>query len=339
MTTGVPAPAQPANWLESGRILGGKFRIQRRLGAGGMGVVVAATHVFLKKQVALKVLTDAAAAHPDAKARFLREARAAANIENEHVARVMDVGTFEDGSPYILMEFLEGKDLLTLLTDGGPLPIQLAIDYVLQACEAIAEAHLRGIVHRDIKPANLFLAQRTDESTCIKVLDFGISKLTPTNVIGIETLPVETGIAWGSPQYMSPEQIRASADMDGRTDVWSLGVTLFQLLTRRLPFHGINVQQISAAVLEQPFPSVCAYRAEVPVALDRILQKCCAKNPAHRWANIAEFAGAVAFLASNAGLASVERIAAIQRKTLPPLMTVAPTTPPLRQRSYALKAV
>ncbi|HRI71088.1 MAG TPA: protein kinase [Polyangium sp.] len=111
-------------------------------------------------------------------------------------------------------------------------------------------------MHRDIKPANLFLAQRTDESTCIKVLDFGISKLTPTNVIGIETLPVETGIAWGSPQYMSPEQIRASADMDGRTDVWSLGVTLFQLLTRRLPFHGINVQQISAAVLEQPFPSV-----------------------------------------------------------------------------------
>src|SRR3954465_531507 len=167
-----------SNEVHEGQILAGKFRIERVLGQGGMGVVVAATHLQLDQRVALKFLLPEALSNPEAVERFAREARAAVKIKSEHVARVADVGTLESGAPYMVMEYLEGSDLATWLQQRGKLPVEQAIEFVLQACEAIAEAHALGIVHRDLKPANLFVIQRADGVLAVKVLDFGISKAT-----------------------------------------------------------------------------------------------------------------------------------------------------------------
>src|SRR6266542_4042743 len=164
--------------VSEGDLLAGKYRVERVLGGGGMGVVVAAHHLQLARRVALKFLLPEACSQPGSVERFLREARSAAQIGSEHVARVSDVGTLETGAPYMVMEYLKGDDLSQVLKTRGRLPLQEALDYVLQACEAVAEAHAIGIVHRDLKPANLFLTQRADGSPLVKVLDFGISKAT-----------------------------------------------------------------------------------------------------------------------------------------------------------------
>lgn len=303
--------------LAPGQIVAGRYRVDRVLGEGGMGMVVAAVHIQLKTRVALKVLKREAAMYSDAAARFLREARAAANLKSEHIASVTDFGTLEDGSPFLVMEYLEGQDLSDVLEQRASLPVSTAIDYVLEACEALAKAHVLGIVHRDIKPANLFLTRGDHGGACIKVLDFGISKVAANGALGSETQQVETGIACGSPHYMSPEQIRAVLDMDGRTDIWALGVTLFQLITNDLPFKGASIQQISASILEQPAPSIRTYRADLPQALDEVIQRSLAKDRAHRWPNVAEFAWAIAPYGSKRAQTSIERIGAIMPNTIP----------------------
>src|SRR5580704_996551 len=208
-----------------GEVLAGKYRVEGILGAGGMGVVVAAHHLQLDERVALKFLLPEALANAEAVARFDREARAAVKIKSEHVARVIDVGKLENGSPYMGMEYLDGSDLSAWLQKRGSPPIPQVVDFVLQACEAIAEAHSLGIVHRDLKPANLFCIRRPDGGLCIKVLDFGISKMS---MLGDLHMTGTTAV-FGSPAYMSPEQMHASKDVDGRTDVWSLGVILYEL--------------------------------------------------------------------------------------------------------------
>ena len=216
--------------VKLGEMLAGKYRVERVLGAGGMGVVVLARHVQLDQLVALKFLLAQSLTNPKVVARFEREARAVVKLKSEHVARVLDVGTMEAGAPYIVMEYLEGEDLSQTVERRGPLPVAEAVDYLLQACEALAEAHGMGIVHRDLKPGNLFLTRRVDGKSLVKVLDFGISKLEGGREDLALTQPAEVV---GSPKYMSPEQLRASRLADARSDIWSLGVILYELITDR----------------------------------------------------------------------------------------------------------
>jgi serine/threonine-protein kinase len=235
--------------VQEGEVLAGKYRVERVLGVGGMGVVVAALHIGLDERVAIKFLLPEALGNPEAVARFAREARAAVKIKSLHVARVSDVGVLETGAPYMVMEFLQGQDLSQRVRDHGPLSIQEAVDFILQACEAIAEAHALGMVHRDLKPANLFLTRMADGSPCVKVLDFGISKVTSPSSSGQDFGMTKTQAVMGSPLYMSPEQMASSRDVDGRTDIWALGTILYELLTGRVPFLGDTMPQLCAMIL------------------------------------------------------------------------------------------
>src|SRR6185369_9371107 len=183
MTTESEQPAESDGTPREGDVVAGKYRVERVLGKGGMGVVVAAEHTVLRQKVAIKFLLPEAMQRKGAAERFEREARAASAIQNEHVARVTDVGVLETGAPYMVMEYLTGKDLGELIRERGKLPIPEAVDYLLQASEAIAEAHALGIIHRDLKPANLFVTTRPDGTPLVKVLDFGLSKVTKGDML------------------------------------------------------------------------------------------------------------------------------------------------------------
>ncbi|HWZ89167.1 MAG TPA: serine/threonine-protein kinase, partial [Polyangiaceae bacterium] len=294
-----------------GQILLGKYRIERVLGVGGMGVVVAATHVQLEERVAIKFLLPEALGHGEAVARFVREARAAVKIKSEHVARVSDVGTLENGAPYIIMEYLEGSDLAGLVQARGPLPIEEAIEALLQACEAIAEAHSLGIVHRDLKPANLFVIRRADGTPSVKVLDFGISKLTGPPGSGSDMSMTKTSAIMGSPLYMSPEQMASSRDVDARTDIWALGVILFEILTGRIPFEADSMPQLCAMILQSPTPPLRRFRPDAPEGLERVIFHCLEKNRAQRYATIADLAAALLPFASRRAKNSIERISRV----------------------------
>ncbi len=270
-------------------MLAGKYRVERVLGAGGMGVVVAARHVELDQLVAIKFVRDEAIASEDAVQRFLREARAAVKLRSEHVARVLDVGKLDSGAPYMVMEFLEGSDLGQVLGDRGPLPLDAAADWILQACEAVAEAHAAGIVHRDLKPENLFLARTVGGGQKIKVLDFGVSKAIGGSGSEMSGL-TRTRAMLGSPLYMAPEQMRSSRDVDARADVWALGVVLFQLLTQRWPFEAETMPELCLKVVtEQPL-SLAALRPDIPAGIGAVIERCLDKDPKRRFANAAELA-------------------------------------------------
>ncbi|WP_437774690.1 protein kinase domain-containing protein [Sorangium sp. So ce1097] len=278
-----------------GDVLADKYEVERVLGEGGMGVVVAARHLLLGERVAIKFLLPKARERADLVARFLREGQAAARIRSEHVTRVYDVGTLARGEPYLVMEYLEGTDLKALLRDRGPLPVELACDYLLQACEALAEAHALGIVHRDLKPGNLFLSRRADGSPLLKVIDFGISKmaLSAEPAAPREHDMTESSAMLGSPLYMAPEQMVSSKNVDARADVWSMGAILYQLLTGAIPFRGDSVMEIYDRILEGP-PRLGALRADVPGRIDWVVQRCLQKSPADRFGNIAELAAELA---------------------------------------------
>jgi serine/threonine-protein kinase len=282
-----------------GSVLVDKFRIDRVLGRGGMGVVVAATHIQLDQQVALKFLLPAACAVPSAAARFLQEARAAARMRGEHIGRVMDVSTLPDGTPYMVMELLEGEDLSDLLAARGKLPISGAIGLILQACEAVAEAHSLGIVHRDLKPANLFLTHRPDGSPLLKVLDFGISK----SLGHTSSNPSLTGTAvvMGSPLYMSPEQVRSSRDVDTRTDVWSLGIILHELLTGSPPFLADSTTALLVQIAVEPPVPLREVRPDAPPELEQVLLRCFEKDPNRRIQTVTELARLLAPFATFVG--------------------------------------
>jgi serine/threonine-protein kinase len=287
-------------------VLAGKYRVERVLGSGGMGVVVAARHLQLDERVALKFLRTKEFVAQGDMDRFLREARAAAKIKGEHVARVYDVGTLEDGAPYIVMEYLQGEDLAAWLDKRGPMSATQAVDFVLQACEAIAEAHSLGIVHRDLKPANLFCTERPDGQLSIKVLDFGISKVITPGEKGHDL--TQTADLMGSPLYMSPEQMRAAKGVDSRTDIWSLGIILFQLVTDRAPFTADKVTELAIKIATEPAPRIRAFRSDAPAALDPIVARCLEKDRGSRFQSVGELAVALASLGSSQAQASVERI-------------------------------
>jgi len=297
--------------IEPGTILAGKYQVDKVLGEGGMGVVVAATDTQLERRVAIKFLLPEYAQHHEAGQRFMREARAAVKIQSEHIARVIDVNRMDNGSPYMVMEYLQGGDLSSVLLTRGPLPIEEATSFVLQACEAIAEAHSYGIVHRDLKPANLFLAQQPDGSSKIKVLDFGISKMT----IQGSTDPslTRTSSMMGSPLYMSPEQMRSTRNVDARADIWALGVILYELLTATPPFNGESIPTLSAKILlEEPEP-LRAARPDVPLELERVVLRALRKDPADRFPTISEFALSLLPFAPRRAQHNVERITKLLR--------------------------
>lgn len=291
------APVKP------GDVIADKFLIERILGAGGMGVVVVARHVHLDQRVAIKFLLPAVAKSPEAVARFAREARAAAKIQSEHVARVLDVAT-HDGTPYMVMEYLEGQDLESTLQELGTLPIDKAIDYVLQALEALAEAHVAGIVHRDLKPANIFLARRADGSSIVKILDFGISKLSGGSDPQITT----TSAQMGSPLYMSPEQLRRTKDVDARADIWSLGVILQELIVGEAPFMSETLPEIIAMILSEPPLSMRLRRPDVPSQLEAVIRRCLEKRPGDRYPNVAALAVALQPFAPERSRVSIDRV-------------------------------
>jgi eukaryotic-like serine/threonine-protein kinase len=300
--------------IQQGELLAGKYRIEKVLGAGGMGYVVAALHEQLGKRVAVKLLAPELCENEDSVTRFLREARAAVQIHSEHVARVIDVGEATNGSPYMVMEFLSGHDLSEELDLPGQLEVSVAIDYVLQASEAVAEAHSLNLIHRDLKPANLFLTHRPDGSALVKVLDFGISKAINVEENALEPAPslTATHSLLGSPAYMSPEQIRRPKSVDTRTDIWSLGSILFELLTRDPPFNADSPLALLAAVVSDPLPSIREKRPDVPVELEAVIAKCLEKKPENRYQTVAELADALAPFAPHS-LPSVTRISGILR--------------------------
>lgn len=298
-----------------GEVLAGKYRVERVIGVGGMGVVVQAMHLDLDRRVALKfMLVDVIGHSADAVARFLREGRAAAMLQSEHVARVMDVGRLETGEPYMVMEFLEGQDLSDVLREHGPLSVERAVSYVLQACEAIAEAHAAGIVHRDLKPSNLFLSQRSDGTPLVKVLDFGISKVVrPKGEASSSAGITSTQAILGSPAYMSPEQVRSSKNVDARTDIWALGIILYEMLTCRSPFEGESVAALIAAIASDSPVSIMERRPDLPSLAGEVVMRCLHKDPAKRFASVAELANGLQPLASPDDALLVSRIVRVQR--------------------------
>jgi serine/threonine-protein kinase len=289
-----------------GDLVGGRYVADAILGRGASSIVMTAHHPDLARTVAIKILRDWGAL-PQARDRIVREARALTLMQSEHVVRVMDVALHE-GAPFIVMEHLEGQDLARVLRERGPLPIADVIDYVLQACDAIAEAHARGIIHRDLKPSNVFLTKRIDGSPLVKVIDFGIAK-TPASVgDGLELSLTDTAAILGSPMYMSPEQVRSSKHVDHRTDVWSLGVIVYRLLTGVAPFEGETFSSVCAAIIADEPVSLRVRRPEVPEALWHVVERCMKKDAVWRYASVLELARALEPFASELGRASIQRL-------------------------------
>ncbi|MRG98034.1 serine/threonine-protein kinase [Polyangium spumosum] len=292
--------------VRPGDVLARKYRVERVLGAGAMGVVVAARHVELGQLVAVKALLTGRAVIPEQHERFLREARAAVRLKSHHVARVLDVGADEKDAPYIVMEYLEGQDLAAVLKARRILPFEEAVAYVLQACEAVGEAHAAGIVHRDLKPANLFLTHDVSGAPCVKVLDFGISKVASADV----ALTHESQML-GSPLYMSPEQMTAPKSVDARSDVWALGVILYQLVAGRTPFHAETVHAVSALVVAREPTPLGHHRPDAPPGFEAVIRRCLVKDREGRFRDVAELAAALAPYAPAEARPYVERVARV----------------------------
>jgi eukaryotic-like serine/threonine-protein kinase len=297
-----------------GSVIGGKYEVERVLGSGGMGVVLAARHIELRQRVAIKLMRTTGAEDPTAVTRFLREARAAVALSSDHATKVLDVGTLPSGAPYMVMEYLAGVDLAEVLSRGGPMAIADAVDAVLQACEALAEAHGRGIVHRDLKPSNLFVTRRIDGAAFVKVLDFGISKNTgPSGPIDESGSLTDTGLTMGSPGYMSPEQVRNAKTVDARSDIWSLGVILYQTLTGISPFVGETLGDTFARIVSEDPAPIRGHRPEVPEGLAAAIAQCLERRLDRRVPTVAQLAERLApFGGPDAALAA-KRVLRISR--------------------------
>jgi eukaryotic-like serine/threonine-protein kinase len=300
-----PAGSAPSSMPHEGDLLAEKYRVEELIGRGGMGSVFAARHVELGHRVAIKVLHTAG---PNAAARFLREAQLCARLASDHVPRVFDLGRRNDGSPYIVMEYLVGADLANVIAQAKP-GREEAIGYVLHACAGLAGPHAAGVVHRDLKPANLFRVSRPDGSARILILDFGISKIVGDSTDSGLNL-THTGSVLGSPSYMSPEQIRASRAIDARSDIWSLGVILFELLAGRMPFEGASFPALAVAIATET-PAILSTKDP---ALDAIVRRCLEKDPEKRFPSVTALAEALAPFAAKGGATAGVGRAEISRK-------------------------
>jgi serine/threonine-protein kinase len=299
-----PPPELP---VQTGDVIAGKYRVERVIGAGGMGAVVEATHLALEQRVAIKFMLERDAEKDRGLQRFEREARAANKLRSEHVPRMIDFGTLDGGTPYLVMELLEGRDLARMIQSSGALPIDEACEIGVQVCEALAEAHSRGIIHRDIKPANLFVTRRADGSPSVKVLDFGIAKHLDPAGIDPQSL-TRSNAMLGSPLYMPIEQFRSAREVDARSDIWSLGIVLYQALTGELPFVADNMGALIMVLLsEEPRPP-SALRRDIPPALSDAVLRCLGRKPADRFQNVAELAEALSSFAPPRCLPLLDRI-------------------------------
>lgn len=320
--------------IQPGEILADKYRVDGVLGEGGMGVVLSATDLQLERDVAVKLLLREHLQRQEAHSRFLREARAAAKIKSEHVARVHEVGSLPSGELYLVMEHLRGADLSRVLADEGPLSLGDACWFILQAAEALAEAHASGIVHRDLKPGNLFLARMPNGTSAIKVLDFGISKSLNTDA-SLDLSLTNTRSLLGSPMYMSPEQVRSARDVDQRTDIWSLGVVLYELLAGVPPFDAESFGELMVKILTVEPPSITERRPDLPAELGDVLKRALAKDREARFESLAELALELLPFAPRRARTNVERIVGTLKAAgtlqdaivLPPSMLPPATAP------------
>ncbi len=314
-----------------GEILRDKYELVRTLGEGGMAVVFEGRHVHSGQRVAIKVLVPELCRDAEIVARFDREARAVGRLRTRHVAHVIEVAKTEGGLPFIVMDFLDGRDLASELEARKALPIEEAVDYILQTCAAMDEAHRSGVVHRDLKPANLFLTVESDQRI-VKVLDFGISKL-----VGESSKLTGAGAVMGTVVYMSPEQVRSSTDVDQRADVWSLGVILFELLAGRAPFEGPG-HRIAVAIVSQDAPDIrtIAPQANVPDELAKTIARMLAREREARWGSIHEAALALVPFASPNSVGA--RIVPTLGRDLPPRgrAATAGKTMPLQKRTVPM---
>lgn len=284
--------AEPSNSpVQIGDIVAGKYRIERSIGRGGIGVVVAAHHLALDEPVALKFIGVNLASEREVVQRLLREARATFRLRSKHTVRVLDADELPSGAVYIVMELLDGKDLRAELDARGPLPEAEVVTHVLQACDALEEAHTLGIVHRDLKPHNLFLAKQRSGPSIVKVLDFGMSKIDPAFFeAGPLTLP-ETAL--GTPRYMAPEQWRSASTVDHRADIWALGVVMYELATGKVPLQGMPLAERQARMLAGAIPSPRDVRPDVSEAMARVIGRCLKADPKGRWPSVAHLATAL----------------------------------------------
>jgi len=284
-----PAPVVP----REGDIIDGKYLVGTLLGEGGMGVVLSGEHTQLRQPIAIKVLAPKYAADRQFRARFLREARAAASLSSDHAVRIIDVGTTADKLPFMVMERLDGESLEARL-ERGPLSVPITLDVVAQALSAVTDAHARGLVHRDLKPGNLFLTPKDDGTLRVKVLDFGISK----SMLEVDASATDASLTapralLGSPLYMSPEQLRDASGVDARTDVWAMGVVIFELLSGRAPFETNSIPELYAKILNEPTPSLRALVPNVSVELEAVVTRCLEKDRSRRFTDAADLARAI----------------------------------------------
>jgi eukaryotic-like serine/threonine-protein kinase len=354
MTDPPPAPTDVVDPTMIGipkigdEILSGKYVIERPIGVGGMGVVLAARHKQLGQLVAIKFLS-ATMQTPDLVDRFLREGQAAVRIKSEHIAPVLDVGVLDTGTPYLMMEYLTGADLSAYLLENGALPVEEAVDVVLQACDALAVAHSAGIVHRDLKPSNLFMTQRTDGSPLIKVLDFGISKVSQPGEPDPKKTLTRPGMMLGSPRYMSPEQLRNASSVDHRADIWAIGVLLHELVAGSPPYDADTFAALCAMIASDPPTPIRQVVPDAPAELETILLKCFQKAPADRYQNVAELAAALAPLAPEESRVIASRVSKIlgvtprkgpasTRTKVSRIVTPRPTDSPLQDKTVPLES-
>ena len=324
--------------VRPGDVLAGKYRVERVLGSGGMGYVVAARHLQLDQLVAMKFLrrSGGASEQEEATGRFLREAKAVVRLKNEHVAKVFDVGTLENDEPYIVMEYLDGCDLSALAKKRGAIPVSEATDYLMQACEALAEAHSLGIIHRDVKLANLFVTRGPAGAPLVKVLDFGISKV---NTFGESEHEMTAAASMlGSPRFMSPEQMRDPRAVDARSDIWSLGVVLYRLVAGKPPFEADTLGRLLTMVMHEHPDPLAAVRSDLPPGFSEAVMRCLEKDPHYRYPNIAELAYALSPYAADphrarqiadriAATLSVAQMPCSIEMLLPSVPVAAPSNP------------